>query len=282
MDSWISCTRSRRKVRERKPDFRGKTVLVTGGTKGIGRAVGLAFGARGADCVLTHKWGSADLDELKAAYASIEAPCPQVIQADVSSDEDTDALFDQLASRGVSLDVIVSNVSFSFATRSLHDYRRRSLLKSLEYSAWPVVSYVMHAARRLGKTPRYVIGISSPGPDAFHTGYDFAAASKSVMEVFCRYMGHRLGVDTRFNVVRPGGVFTDSLESTFGSDFRQFAGRLSDPTHYLTGEDVGSVVVALASGWMDGVGGQVIHIDRGTPFFDCAMRLFDQRERYGI
>lgn len=270
-------------MREPQPDFRGKTVLVTGGTKGIGRAVGLAFGARGADCVLTHKWGSADLDELAAAYTSIGAPCPLVMQADVSSDEDTDALFDQLAARRVSLEVIVSNVSFSFATRSLEDYRRRSLLKSLEYSAWPVVSYVAHAGRCLGRAPRYVIGISSPGPDAFHTGYDFAAASKSVLEVFCRYMGSRLrGIDTRFNVVRPGGVFTDSLDSTFGGDFREFAGRLSDATHYLTGEDVGTAVVALASGWMDGVCGQVIHIDRGTRFFDGAMRLFEMRERYGI
>lgn len=268
---------------EPQPDFRGKTVLITGGTKGIGRAIGLAFGARGASCVLTHKWGSADPDELTAAHLSVGAPRPLVMQADVASDEDTDALFDELASRGVCLEVIVSNVSFAFATRALEDYRRRSLLKSLEYSAWPMVSYAAHATGCLGRAPRYIIGISSPGPDAFHTGYDFAAASKSVMEVFCRYMQSRLrGIDTRFNVVRPGGVFTDSLDSTFGADFRKFASRLSDPAHYLTADEVGTAVVALASGWMDAVCGQVIHIDRGTPFFDNGMRLYEMRERYGI
>jgi NAD(P)-dependent dehydrogenase (short-subunit alcohol dehydrogenase family) len=266
-----------------RPDFRGKTVLVTGGTKGIGRAIGLAFGALGADCVLTHKWGSVPAEEVAAAFAAVGAAAPWVAQADTSSDEDTVALFDELKARGVVLEAIVSNVSFSLVTGALEDYRKRSLMKSLEYSAWPMVSYTRAAAERLGRAPRYVVGISSPGPDAFHTGYDFAASAKAVMEVFCRYMGYRLrGLDTRFNVVRPGGVFTDSLDSTFGGGFKEFALRLSDPAHYFTADDIARPIVALCSGWMDAVEGQVINIDRGTRFFDGAMRLFETRERYGV
>lgn len=266
-----------------EPDFRGRAVLVTGGTKGIGRAIGLAFAARGASCVLTHKWGSADVAELGRAYEAAGSAPPLLVQADVSSDEDTTALFTELAGRGLALDVVVSNVSFSFVTTSLEDYVKRSLLKSLEYSAWPFVSYAREAAARLGRAPRYMIGISSPGPDFFHSGYDFAASSKAVMEAFCRYLGPRLrDHDTRFNVVRPGGVFTDSLQSTFGDSFREFALRLSDPQHYLSGDDVGRAVVALCSGWMDGVAGQVIDIDRGTHFFDGAMRLYENRDRYGV
>jgi NAD(P)-dependent dehydrogenase (short-subunit alcohol dehydrogenase family) len=266
-----------------EPDFRGKTVLVTGGTRGIGRAVGLAFGARGAECVLTHKWGSAAEDELIGAYTSIGAAPPLIVRADVSSDEDTAALFEQLKGRNTVLEAFISNVSFSFVTNSLEDYRKRSLTKSLEYSAWPIVSYTQEAATRLGRAPRYVIGISSPGPDAFHTGYDFAAASKSVLEVLSRYLAYRLsGLDTHFNVVRPGGVFTESLDSTFGGDFKGFALGLSDPSHYFGPDDIALPIVALCSGWMDGIQGQILHIDRGTPFFDSSMRLFDQRERYGV
>ena len=47
-------------------DYRGKAVLVTGGTDGIGKATGLAFGAFGAQVYLTHRWGSADEDALRA------------------------------------------------------------------------------------------------------------------------------------------------------------------------------------------------------------------------
>lgn len=265
------------------PDFRGRTILVTGGTKGIGRAVGLSFAARGGQCVLTHKWGSADQDDLLRAYADCGAPAPLIVQSDVSSDEDRVRLFDTLETQAAPPDVIVSNVSFSFVTASLEDYRERSLYKSIEYSAWPFVSYTREAIARFGRPPKYAVGISSPGPDFFHTGYDFAASAKAVMEAFCRYLTARLAEhDTRFNVVRPAGVFTDSLDSTFGDDFKTFALKLSGAEHYLKGEDVGNVVVALCSGWLDGIGGQVIDIDRGTHFFDGAMRLYETRDRYGI
>lgn len=265
------------------PDFRGKTVLITGGTKGIGRAVGLSFASRGANCVLTHKWDSADQEELGRAYAECGGAAPLVVQSDVSSDEDLKRLFDTLEARGTAPDVLISNVSFSFVTASLEDYRQRSLYKSLEYSAWPFVSYARETIARFGRPPKYAIGVSSPGPDYFHTGYDFAASSKAVMEAFSRYLTARLADhDTRFNVVRPAGVFTDSLDSTFGDSFKDFALKLSGPEHYLKGEDVGNVIVALCSGWLDGIGGQVIDIDRGTHFFDGAMRLYETRDRYGI
>ena len=45
-------------------DFNGKAVVITGGTKGLGLAIGLAFGGEGAQVYLTHEWGSADEDEV--------------------------------------------------------------------------------------------------------------------------------------------------------------------------------------------------------------------------
>ena len=48
-------------------DYNGKVVLITGGTKGIGLATGLAFGRMGAQLWLTHRCGSANEDDLRAA-----------------------------------------------------------------------------------------------------------------------------------------------------------------------------------------------------------------------
>ena len=48
-------------------DFTGKAVLITGGTKGIGLATGLAFARHGAHLYLTHRWSSADEDEVGAS-----------------------------------------------------------------------------------------------------------------------------------------------------------------------------------------------------------------------
>ena len=50
-------------------DFRDKVVLVTGGTRGIGLAVGLAFGRAGASVYLTHRCGSADEAVIRERFA---------------------------------------------------------------------------------------------------------------------------------------------------------------------------------------------------------------------
>ena len=54
--------------------FDGQTVLVTGGTMGIGLATALAFASRGARCVLTYKWGTADEDEVRDLVAVVVGP----------------------------------------------------------------------------------------------------------------------------------------------------------------------------------------------------------------
>src|SRR5688500_14436653 len=90
-------------------DGSSRTVLVTGGTRGIGRAVGIAFARTGARVVLTHRWGSADPAELAAAFQGAGAREPEVVAADVSSATDTRALMEHIGAAGV--DVFVSNVS---------------------------------------------------------------------------------------------------------------------------------------------------------------------------
>src|SRR4051794_667049 len=73
-------------------ELRGKAVLITGGTMGIGLAAGLAFARQGASCILTHKWSTADEDEILAKFNGENLPAPQIINADVSRSEDTDTL----------------------------------------------------------------------------------------------------------------------------------------------------------------------------------------------
>jgi NAD(P)-dependent dehydrogenase (short-subunit alcohol dehydrogenase family) len=48
--------------------FRGKAVIVTGGTAGIGLATALAFARHGASCVLTYRFGTADEDAVRARF----------------------------------------------------------------------------------------------------------------------------------------------------------------------------------------------------------------------
>ena len=124
--------------------------------------------------------------------------------------------------------------------------------------------------------------MSSRGPDSYAKGYDFVASSKAVLETMCRYMSYRLyDEDIRINVVRAGPVRTMSLQHTFG-DFETFAQRFTRDEHHIGMQEVSNCVVALCSGLLDGMKGQVINVDRGTAFFDNLMRLYDDRERLGL
>jgi NAD(P)-dependent dehydrogenase (short-subunit alcohol dehydrogenase family) len=257
----------------------GKAVLITGGTMGIGLVTGLAFGRQGAHCTLTYKWGTADEDAIRRRFAEAGAPPPAIVQADVSREDDTAALLDGMRRVHERVEAFISNVSVALVTPGIEDYEKRSLFKSIEYSAWPLFAYPQRIKAVFGAYPRYVVGLSSGGVDAFYKNYDFVAAAKAVMETLCRYLSYRLfDEDVRVNVVRSRLVRTESLRTTFGADFEPFAERFNMERQFIPAEEVANVVLALCSGLLDGVNGQVIMVDRGTAFFDNLMRLYNERD----
>ena len=266
-----------------KNDLTNQAVVITGGTDGIGRACGLLFARHGAHVYLTHRWGSADEDELQAEFKAAGARAPVIVEADVSLDEDTDALMATIKRDHDSLFAIISNVSFAHVSKQHEDLDKKSFLRSLGYSAWPFVGYLQAAHAAFGRYPRYAIGMSSRGPEYFLPGYDFVAASKAVMETFCRYLtADLLSEDIRINVVRANPVETRSLEATFGPEFGPFCKQYYGEGFFVTSEEVAAATLGLCSGLMDGVKGQVLLLDRGFGFADNVVRLFSQREQRGL
>lgn len=264
-------------------DLRGKAVLITGGTMGIGLATGLAFGREGAQVTLTHRWGTADEDEVRAKFREAGAPEPLIIEADAGRDEDTVALLTELKERHDRIEAYIANVSFAHVVKGLRDYDARALYKSIEYSAWPMFAYARHMEAIFGRWPRYIVGLSSGGADAFYKNYDFVAASKAVMETLCRYIAYRkFDDDVRINVVRSRLVRTESLRATFGRDFEEFAERFNMKRQFITCEEVAGAILALCSGLMDGMNGQVLMVDRGTTFFDNLMRIYEERDSLDV
>jgi NAD(P)-dependent dehydrogenase (short-subunit alcohol dehydrogenase family) len=247
--------------------LKGKAVLITGGTRGIGLATGLAFGRQGAVCTLTNRWGSADEDEILALFENAGAPAPHIVQADASNDDDTTELLQAMKERHESIEVFVSNVALASIVKNFESYQKRALFKSIEYTAWPMFAYTRGIKKVFGKYPRYVIGMSSDGPEQYCTNYDYVAACKALMETLVRYISYHLaGEDVRINVVRAGYVLTESLRATFGDEFEGFAQRFGMEKLVVTPDEVANVILALCSGLLDGVNGQIVMADRGTSF----------------
>lgn len=254
-------------------ELKDKSVLVTGGTAGIGLATALAFARQGADVVVTCRWGSADPDGIAAAFATAGARPPMILEADVTSSESTAEVFEVIARTHTELFALVSNVGFAQLVHEIGDYELKGLLQSIEYSAWPLASHLQAARHRFSRWPRYAVAVSSCGISEYHCYYDFAASAKAVLETLVRYLAHRLRNEgCLVNGVRPRWVETESLTATAGPEFVNTARRFYTVGLLQRADEVANVILALCSGYFDGMRGQVLTVDHGTRFYDNLMR----------
>ncbi|MGE3957211.1 MAG: SDR family NAD(P)-dependent oxidoreductase [Vicinamibacterales bacterium] len=265
------------------PLARDQVVLITGGTRGIGLATAEVFAAHGAQTVLTYKWGSADETEVTRRIVAAGGPAPFIVQADIGSEADTAALLDEVKARFGRVDTFVSNASAALVVNAMDDYAWRGFMKSMQYAAWPAFGYLQAMKTRLGRYPKYVVIMSSDGPDRFTPGYDFVAAAKAVTETLTRYLSYRLRDEgVRINVVRSRAVRTESFDDTFGNEFYGFLRTFVPEEWAMTPDEVGRAAFALCSGMCDGVSGQVIMVDRGNTFADGISYIYERREALGL
>ncbi len=264
-------------------DLSDNVALITGGTRGIGLASAKALGAAGARCVLTYRWGSADPDEIYEAFDELDAPRPILEMADVSNGDDTRELMERIDDDFDGVDIFVSNVAFAAKTPDLESYAKRSLFTSLEYSAWPLVDYVRTMGEVFDRYPGHVVAISSDGVDRSYPGYDFVAASKSILEVLTRYLGSQLGEhDCRVNAIRFGMVPTESFEAMFGEEVWDFFEEEGiDGDELLSPDDCGRAVLALCSGLLDAMQSEIVTVDRAMAFEDNMMQRYERWKNRG-
>jgi len=262
------------------PDFSGKVVLITGGTRGIGLETGLSFAKRGALCILTYSWGDHDEESIFERFEKVNALKPVLFQADVTKSDDTKALLEHIKTLSSKIDVFVSNVAVAASVKDFDDLSLKNLKQAVSYSTWPIVGYTKEIFKVFGVYPKYILGMSSTGPDNYSMGYDYVASSKSIMEVFVKYLNYHLrGHDVCINVVRSRAVKTKALEDTFGKDLSDFVDKHMPDSFWMKPEEVSEAIVGLCSGYCDSISGETILVDKGTTFFDNIMEMYSRSQK---
>jgi 3-oxoacyl-[acyl-carrier protein] reductase len=231
----------------------GKVALVTGASRGIGRAIALELANAGASVVVGYRTGGDAAEEIAAAIGG------RAVQADVADPEDARRLVEEAGD----LDLLVNNAGLTrdgvLARMSDEDWR--TVLETNLGS----VFYTCRAAARgmMRKRAGSIVNVSSIVGVRGNWGQTNYAASKAGIIGFTKSLARELGSrNVRANVVAPGYVrtrLTEVLpeEATDAMLANTPLGRLGEP------EDVAGAVRFLCSDEASFITGEVLLVDGG-------------------
>jgi NAD(P)-dependent dehydrogenase (short-subunit alcohol dehydrogenase family) len=246
-------------------DLTGKAALVTGGSRGLGKAIATAMAVKGAHVVICGR----KQDNLDQAIADLSQKGVDIsaFRANVGSSNEVDLLFQFVEERFGRLDILVNNVGMNILTPSvamadegLWDKIITTNLKGTFLASAGAVPLMRKAGR--GK----IINISSIAARKASMGMGIYCVAKAGVEMLTRVLAVELAQDhITVNAVAPCVVRTQ-FSQPFWSDeslLNQITagipmGRIAEP------DDVVGTVLFLASDLSDFVTGEVISVDGGS------------------
>ncbi|MER9866065.1 SDR family oxidoreductase [Mesorhizobium sp. M0136] len=227
----------------------GKTALVTGSSRGIGRAIAEGLATKGAAVVVNYVGNEKAAREVVAAIEGNGGKAV-AIQADVSSIPDIRRLFDETERQMGPIDIVVANVGVAVikplveATEADFDHVFGTNAKGTFFT-------LQEAARRVRDGGR-IIAVSTGGTKMFFTQTALYLGSKGAVEQFVRVLSRELGPRAvTVNALSPGFTDTDLLPERD----RAVAAGMSPFDRIGAPRDVADVAVFLASDearWLTG------------------------------
>lgn len=240
-----------------------KRVVITGGSRGIGREIALRFADSGAGVVVNYAGNREAADSTVAALRARGARAVAV-QADVADEDAVGALFDAAEQEFGGVDVVVHAAGVVHRA-PMADLDLADLDRVLRTNVRGTFVVDREAVRRLGSGGTLinfassVTRFSAPGNAAY-------AASKAAVEALTLTLARELrGRDVTVNAVAPGSIATEMLEEYLAGDeeLRRSVAAGSPLGRVGTPGDVAEVVLFLAGPgrW---VNGQVVYVNGGA------------------
>lgn len=248
-------------------DLTGKVALITGSSRGIGRASALRLAEAGADVIVNYVTSQGAAMSVAEQIAAMGRNT-WVVKADVSEEDDVESLMEFVGETVGRLDIIVSNAATG-GFRPLLAADARHFQSTMSTNALALVHLVRAGLPLLQRSEgrAKVVAISSHGSHMALPMYGLIGGSKAALESIARHLTLEVGErGVNVNVVKAGLVETDSTRSIPFAD-RMFAGRTEKSMmgeRVLTAEDVANVVLFLSSPLSDLVQGETVTVDGGA------------------
>jgi enoyl-[acyl-carrier protein] reductase III len=245
--------------------LRGKVALVTGGTRGIGRAIALKFGALGARVLVNYARSDADA---QAVVAELEAMGSggRAVKADMGDLEAVQAMFAGVRDEGGGLDILVNSAARGLqrprnAMASLPNHLRNTFEVNV-LGPWFAAKEAAPLMEARGGGA--IVNLTSLGAQRYLPNYAAVGVTKGALDTLTRY----LAVELAPKGIRVNGVCPSWVEETAGvtvlpSAYGESIRRLTPAGRLVTPDDVADVVAWLCGPESAMVVGQSIVIDGG-------------------
>ena len=243
-------------------NFEGKTVIVTGGSRGIGRAIALDFAKSGANVVVNYNRNAEKADEV---VKEIEALGPKglAVQCNVSNQEDVDALLKATVDTFGTVDFLVNNAGITKDTLILRmkendwDAVVDTNLKGTFMTTKVIGKYM------LKKKSGRIVNITSVVGLMGNAGQSNYAASKAGVVGFTKSIAKEFASrGLTVNAVAPGFIESD-MTDVLSDDVKEMYSKAIPLGKMGKPEDVANAVKFLCSDMSKYITGQVIQVDGG-------------------
>ena len=239
-----------------------RAVLVTGGGRGIGRAIALRFAEAGC-AVFVNFFVNREAAEKTAAEIVHRGGTPHLLQADLKDGGQIRTMFEEIARVAGRLDVLVNNAAAG-VLKGVLELSTKHWDWMINTNARPLLLCAREAAPLMGPGGR-IVSVSSLGAQRVVPNYAGVGVSKAMLEALTRYLAVEFadrGITV--NAVSAGAVQTDVWRAFPEGESMLAAIRARTPGGRLvTAEALAEVVFFLASGAGQPIQGQVIVVDAG-------------------
>lgn len=238
--------------------LRGRNALVTGGSRGIGRAIALGLASHGAAVAICYLKNEARAGEVLQTINDRGAKAVMV-QADLARPAEVSRLFDE-AERSIGpLDIVIANAA-DILVKPLVECTEEDYERIFGTNTRGVFFTLKEAARRLNDGGRIIV-TSTGGTRMFFPQQSLYLGSKGAIEQFVRALAWELG-ERRItvNAISPGPTETDMMQDRYRDEAagKSPFNRIGDPT------DIADIAVFLATDAARWVTGQNIAAGGGA------------------
>ncbi len=237
----------------------GKTAIVTGAARGIGKAIAVAFATQGAQVVVSDR----DEDAARATAAEIGISAFPV-RADISLDEDVGGLVDQTIARFGKVDILVNNAGIGATTLFLESSREEfERVVRINLTGTFLVSQAV-ARKMAERKSGSIINIASLSGQKGGVGRSAYGASKAGVELLNKVMAVELAdFGINVNAIAPGPILTEVSKTMHTLETREAYHRLVPQRRYGEPEEIADAAVFLASDEARYITGHTLNVDGG-------------------